>query len=262
MESTAGKIAVMTALTAGGCGCLASPVLLVIVAIVVIIFCGLGVILAPLIALILLFGGGGGDTPSRQDTDEVIAVFQGDGTGELAEDTVPEDLLEAIKDAGDLCTAIGPAVIASQIEEESDFQADLVGPDGAQGVSQLPPDKFQEFGEDEDDNGQVSALDPEDSILAQGRYLCSLAEQTQSFINTGQVTGNVLDLTLAAYDAGLDSVVQARGVPVTNESQGYVLRIRAQFAKYLGVVDPVPDGDATAVPEIPDEPEDPDQNAR
>ncbi|MFF4354388.1 lytic transglycosylase domain-containing protein [Streptomyces sp. NPDC001530] len=228
-----------------GCGCLLAGVLtLPIVIVVVIIYGGFGVLLAPLIALYLLFHGGSGDPPSQDDANQTLQIFQGDGKGELDTSTVPEDLADPIQKAGALCDAIGPIVIASQIEKESGFNADLVGPNGEQGLSQLPPDIFKQYGKDDDDNGKVSALDAKDSIMAQGRYLCDLADQGQKLLDSGEVretddddgtTNSVLDLALAGYDVGMDAVRAAKGVPQTNEAQGYVLAIRAQFAKYQGI---------------------------
>ncbi|WAZ25699.1 transglycosylase SLT domain-containing protein [Streptomyces cinnabarinus] len=236
--------AVRNTVAAGtGCGCLLSPVVLVGTVIVVIIIGGFGVLLAPLIALILLFSGGGSDSDNQATANQVIASVQGDGSGELDPATVPEDLVEPIEDAGELCGAIGPIVIASQIEKESGFDAAKVGPDGKQGISQLPPDIFEQYGEDDDDNDKTSALDAEDSIMAQGRYMCELAEQAQQMIDSGEVvqtgtTNSVLDLALAGYHLGMDAVRAAKGVPNTNDAQGYVLAVRAQFAKYEGIAAP------------------------
>ncbi|MGW5639348.1 lytic transglycosylase domain-containing protein [Streptomyces sp. NPDC003832] len=239
--------AVRNTIAAGtGCGCMLSPVALVLTVIVVIIIGGFGVLLAPLIALILLFGGGGSDSDNQSTANEVITSLQGDGSGELDTSTVPEDLAEPIEEAGELCGAIGPIVIAAQIERESGFDASVVGPDGELGLSQLPPAVFTEYGEDDDDNDKVSALDAEDSIMAQGRYMCALAEEAQQLVDSGEViqgetTNSVLDLALAGYHIGMDAVRAAKGVPNTNEAQGYVLAVRAQFAKYEGIAAP-PDG--------------------
>ncbi|MFJ7133927.1 transglycosylase SLT domain-containing protein [Streptomyces fungicidicus] len=233
--------AVRNTIAAGtGCGCLLSPLALLGALVVIIIIGGFGVLLAPLIALILLFSGGGGDSAGPEDADEVIAIFNGDGGGELDTSTVPEDLAEPIEEAGELCDAVGPIVIAAQIERESNFNETLVGENGEEGISQLPPEIFDKYGEDDDDNDKTSALDAEDSIMAQGRYMCDLAEEAQQMIDANEATGSVLDLALAGYHVGMDAVRAAEGVPQTNEAQGYVLAIRAQFAKYEGVAAPPP----------------------
>ncbi|MFI1169404.1 lytic transglycosylase domain-containing protein [Streptomyces sp. NPDC020801] len=241
--------AVRNAVAAGtGCGCLLSPVVLTGAVIIVVVIGGLGVLLAPLVALILFFGGGGGDSDVPALTDRVITTLQGDGSGKLDTSTVPHDLVKPIQDAGGLCGAIGPIVIASQIEKESAFKASLAGPHGERGLSQLPPGIFTRYGKDDDHNGKVSALDAADSIMAQGRYMCDLADRAQRMIDDGEVvptgtTNSVLDLALAGYHVGMDAVRTAKGVPNTNEAQGYVLAVRAQFAKYAGIA--APPGGAT-----------------
>ncbi|MER5445433.1 lytic transglycosylase domain-containing protein [Streptomyces sp. NPDC002766] len=248
-----------TAIAAGGAGCLLFPLGLAGGTVIVIVFCGFGVLLAPLIAIYLLFhgifggGGGGGDVPGPSDASSVLAVFQGDGHGDLDTSTVPEDLVDPIQKAGQLCSAIGPIVIASQIEKASGFNASLVGPDGRQGISQLPPDVFTKYGKDDDDNGKTSALDAKDSIMAQGRYICAMADEAQKMIDANEATGSVLDLALAGYDVGIDAVRAAKGVPRTAEAQGYVAAVRAQFAKYAGVAaipsgTPTPTGIQTSLP--------------
>ncbi|MXM61880.1 lytic transglycosylase domain-containing protein [Streptomyces sp. HUCO-GS316] len=244
-----------TAIATGGAGCLLFPLGLAGGTVIVIVFCGFGVLLAPLIAIYLLFhgGGGGGDVPGPSDASSVLAVFQGDGQGDLDTSTVPEDLAEPIQKAGELCGAIGPIVIASQLEKASGFNASLVGPDGKQGISQLPPDVFTKYGKDDDDNGKTSALDAKDSIMAQGRYMCDLADQAQKMIDANEAAGSVLDLALAGYGVGMDAVRAAKGVPNTNEAQGYVAAVRAQFAKYAGVAavpssTPTPSGVQTSLP--------------
>ncbi|MGI5401196.1 lytic transglycosylase domain-containing protein [Streptomyces sp. CA-135486] len=251
-DGSSGNAAKIALGAAGGLGCLMSPAVLLGGVIVIIIIGGFGVLLAPLIALILLFGGGGGGENPADDADEVIEVLQGDGKGELDPAQVPSDLVEPIKNAGAICDVIGPIVIAAQIEKESNFNPTLVGPDGSQGISQLPPAVFTQFGKDDDDNDKVSAFDAPDSIMAQGRYLCSLATEVQGLVNSGKAIGSVLDLTLVAYDAGVDAVRQAGGIPATNQSQGYVVGIRALFAKYQGLGAPSPSfsptGSAAATP--------------
>lgn len=249
---------------AGGLGCLMSPAVLLGGVIVIIIIGGFGVLLAPLIALILLFGGGGGGSDPADDANEILEVFEGDGKSELDPDQVPSDLAEPIQNAGAICDVIGPIVIAAQIERESNFNPTLVGPDGSEGISQLPPAVFDEFGKDEDDNDKVSAFDAPDSIMAQGRYLCSLAKEVQGLLDSGQAIGSVLDLTLVAYDAGVDAVREAGGIPATNQSQGYVVGIRALFAKYQGLGAPPPSFSPTPTPsgtpqETPETPDDGEQ---
>ncbi|MBO8188870.1 transglycosylase SLT domain-containing protein [Streptomyces spirodelae] len=238
-EGMSGK-ATLIGLVGTGCGCMTLPAAAAGLIVLLIVFGGLGVLFAPIIALILFFGGGGGGddvSPSDIDTDEVSESVQGDGKGELHHDTVPAELADTIEEAGGICDVIGPVVIAAQIEHESSFNEDMLGPNGEKGISQLPPDKFEEFGEDEDDNDETSATDPEDSIMAQGRYMCSLAEKVKPLVDSGQAPEgqSVLDLTLAAYDVGLKAVQDAKGLPRSGTAQGYVITVRSLFPRFEGI---------------------------
>ncbi len=119
-------------LSAGVGGCVMIPLAVAGAVPLIIIFGGLGVLLAPLIALILLFGGGGGSADNysgdNDTANQMLAVLQGDGKGELDTATVPSDLADPIQKAGEQCDAIGPIVIASQLEKASGFNSTLVGP--------------------------------------------------------------------------------------------------------------------------------------
>lgn len=224
--------------------CLMGPVATVVVAGAVLIIGGLGVLLFPLIVLIIFFTGldgsssGGGDDWSR--ADESLAAFEGDGKGKLDRTQVPASLADTIEEAGTVCTSIGAVVIAAQIEVESKWDGAKVGPDGELGISQLPPAVFTTHGKDTDKNNKTSALDQKDSVMAQARYLCALADEAQGLIDSKAAIGNALDLALVAYDQGMDAVRDAGGIPATAEAQGYVAKVRARFGQYQGLGGPPP----------------------
>lgn len=228
------RAAAMVAGALGGMGLLASPVLLGAAVILVIIIGGLAVLLWPLVLLILLFHGGAGHNIGN-DAAKSIAVLQGDGRGPLDHRQVPSWLTDGIDKAGQTCEQIGPIVLAAQIEVESNFNAAQIGPHGEQGLAQLPPDVFTRLGQDDDGDGDTSPFDPADNVNAQARYLCELYPAVRGLIDGGQAQGDPLDLTLVAYKVGLDAVRDAHGIPNTNEAQGYVVQIRALFAKYQGI---------------------------
>ncbi|MEU4528550.1 lytic transglycosylase domain-containing protein [Micromonospora ureilytica] len=222
--------------------CLMSPVAVVVVAGAVLIIGGLGVLLFPLIVLIIFFTGlDGSDSGDAWDrADESMAAFEGDGKGTLDRTQVPASLADTIEDAGAVCTSIGPIVIAAQIEVESDWDGAKVGAGGELGISQLPPAVFDRHGKDTDKNDKTSALDQKDSIMAQSRYLCALADEAQGLIDSGEAIGSALDLALVAYDQGMDAVREAGGIPATAEAQGYVAKVRARFGQYQGLGGPPP----------------------
>jgi glycosyl hydrolase family 19 (putative chitinase) len=205
------------------------------------------VIFGPILWLIKLFVGlisggasGGESGPEALSGGKVPSVVasavSGDGSGTLKTDTIPPDLVKPIEDAGNICTDIGPVVIASIIDQGSAFKADYTGSDGRQGIAPLAPDVFAKWGQDDDHNGQVSAFDTTDSIMATGRYLCDLAKQTQKLKDDGDTEGegSVLDYTLAAYLVGYDKVRDAKGLPQDQEVRTQILVLRGLFAKYKG----------------------------
>ncbi|GAA2695605.1 hypothetical protein GCM10010310_57380 [Streptomyces violaceolatus] len=230
-----------TAMAGAGLGCLMSPLVLSGAAVIVVIFGGLGILLAPLIALYLLFtSGGGGSEVTEGDATTALMIVQGDGKVDFDETTVPDDLVDPIEEAGQQCGAITAVVIASQIQAESAFDASKVGPGGRLGISQLPPKVFKQYGKDDDDNGEINARDAADSILAQGRYLCALSDQVDEALDSEAVLGDHLNLVLAAYRVGMDAVIAAKGVPAGNDIQQYILDIRSRFPVYAGIGAPPP----------------------
>ncbi|MFI6347467.1 lytic transglycosylase domain-containing protein [Streptomyces sp. NPDC050560] len=241
-KSTGAKTARNVAAAGLGCGCLLAPLAMIVVVVADFIIGGLGVLLFPLVILYLIFHHGHGDPPSSDQGQEVIDVANGDGKGDLDPRSVPEDLKDSIEDAGDLCDAIGPIVIASQIDAASHFRAEMIGPNGEKGISQLPPDIFKKYGKDDDDNDKVDAFDTEDSIMAQGRYMCALANEAQKLKDEGKAKGSVLDMALAGYKVGMDAVREAKGPPESNAAQNYIGAVRFAFSKYSGTVQ-WPDGE-------------------
>ncbi|MEU6356206.1 transglycosylase SLT domain-containing protein [Streptomyces sp. NPDC047072] len=231
-------------------GTLASAVGGPVVAGAIVIICGFGVLLAPIIAIILLITGGGGGSSSEDDADTVYSISQGDGKGELDTSTIPDDdLVDTVQDAGEECDAIGPVVIAAQIAQGSAWNASMVGEHGEEGISQLPPAIFTKYGKDTDKNGKTSAFDAKDSIMAQARYMCDLAKEAQQIIDDTDTKASVLDLALAGYAVGMDAVREAKGIPNTNGAQTYVAGVRARFAMYEGYGDVPNDyGSSTSTP--------------
>ncbi|MEV8397345.1 transglycosylase SLT domain-containing protein [Streptomyces niveus] len=227
----------------GVSGCLLFPVIILILLAGVLVVCAIGFFFWPLVIICSIFGCGGGDGEASVDNDRVSEVFASDGRGELNEAAVPAGYLEYVKDAGQECDRIGSMIIAAQIQQESQWNDKLVGVNGKKGISQLPPDKFDEFGEDDNDNDKTSALDAGDSIMAQGRYLCSLSGEIETLVASRQVTGDHLDLTLAAYSVGLDAVKKAKGVPAQGGAQSYIYGIRSSFAIYSDAIK-LPEGES------------------
>lgn len=184
--------------------------------------------------------------------DVISAVIGGNGKGELAADAVPRaDLVPALEAAGQECDLISPIVLAAQIEVESHFDPDMVGPDGEKGISQLPPAVFDQYGKDDDGNGKTAATDPVDSIHAQARYLCALGAQVNELLANQEISGDALTLTLYAWDAGIGTVKALGKLPVPLDSYPYV--VRSQFAAF-STGRPAPTPTVTTGPAAPTSP--------
>lgn len=196
-------------------------------------------VLMPVVMMVAVSGGG-----------DAEAEEQGVGGG-LKSGQVPAEYVPWVLKAGAMCDVIKPAVIAAQIEAESGWNPNARSPVGAEGLSQFMPGTWPSWGKDDDGNGRVSPYDPGDAIMAQGRYDCALAKQVQGYKDSGQATGETLDLALAAYNAGPGAVQQYGGIPPYTETQNYVARIKSLISKYESVDDPpgkLPAGRQMAMP--------------
>lgn len=169
----------------------------------------------------------------------------GSAGGALANGKVPPELEIWYRRAGSLCPEISASVLAAQGRQESGFQRGLTSPAGAEGLAQfLPttaratdPDDGRPYLLDADGNGQASLWDDGDAIIAQGRYMCSIAHQVERWIGEGKVHGDVVPLSLAAYNAGEGAVLASGGMPNQvaahfSETRPYVTNILAMEAQY------------------------------
>ncbi|MDU5232398.1 transglycosylase SLT domain-containing protein, partial [Actinomyces sp.] len=145
---------------------------------------------------------------------------------------VPPEYVQAVTQAGSICTEITPSLIAGQIEAESGWDATAVSPAGAQGIAQFMPGTWASNGIDANGDGVADPFDPIDAIASQGRFMCGLVETVKAYVASGQAVGNVVDLALAAYNAGPGAVQQHRGIPPYSETQTYVAKIKKLAGKY------------------------------
>jgi hypothetical protein len=103
-------------------------------------------------------------------------------------------------------------LVAALIRVESNFDPRAVSPKGAQGLMQLMPST-------QADMGVKDPFSPEENIRGGVRYLRWLLDTFQGD----------LELTLAAYNAGIRRVQQVQAVPPIPETQRYVARILALY---------------------------------
>ncbi|MEV6693487.1 glycoside hydrolase family 19 protein [Micromonospora sp. NPDC051196] len=210
-----------------------------------------------LIVLLIIFAMAGGSQMTSASSDPsdtngqnsrinaLIELSGGDGRGTFDPTNVPDqDLVAPIRAAAKKCDLLTPVILAAQIDYASAFDADKEGPQGRKGLSQLTPEVFDEFGEDDDDSGEASVLDAEDSIHAHARYFCHLADRTGQLLKEKKVVGDHLSLTLMAWDIGLETVEAQGGMPVLALG-AYPFQVRGLFEKYTTTGDENPDSDST-----------------
>lgn len=191
---------------------------------------GLAIGLVVMVPVAMLLGFGGEDDTAAAATLDAKAI--------------PAQYLTWVQKAGQECPEISAPLIAAQIEQESAWNPtaeshDAEGNPIAQGISQFTPGTWQTWGQDVagKDNtprpdGVKDVWTAGDAIIAQGKYDCWLAGKVKKLLERGAVHGDVVTLTLAAYNAGLGSVENAGGVPNFPETQGYVKNIQQLIARY------------------------------
>lgn len=180
-----------------------------------------------------------------QSGDYRCANGFGTAGGNLADGKMPPELAIWYRRAGSLCPQIQPSLLAAQGRQESGFRRGSTSPAGALGLAQfLPgtaaakdPDDGQPYVIDADGNGVASVWDDGDAIVGQGRYMCAIAKQIDTWKSQGKVKGNTVALTLAAYNAGEGAVLRSGGMPDLvpghfSETQPYVRNILAAEAQF------------------------------
>jgi cell wall-associated NlpC family hydrolase len=172
-----------------------------------------GSMTAGILALLLLFAS---VSPSPPVTSAA--------GGAVNTSAIPAAYVPWVLQAGSLCAAITPAIIAAQDQAESGWNPDARNAgSGAEGIAQFLPSTFASWGQNSDGTGNVSPFNPADAIMAQGRYDCSLASLAQQLLAAGSVSGSVVSLALASYNAGPGQVETAHGVPP--DAASYVTQI-------------------------------------
>lgn len=109
---------------------------------------------------------------------------------------------------------VDPALIASIIKAESNFNPKAVSSAGARGLMQLMPGTAKEL-------GVANSFNEEENIEAGTRYFKGLLDRF----------GGKLELALAAYNAGPERVKNAGGIPNIKETKDYVSKVLRDYQK-------------------------------
>ena len=155
----------------------------------------------------------------------VMGAFLGSSASESTVSGVPAEYEADVIRAGSICQVVTPSIIAAQIDQESNWNPKAGSSAGAQGIAQFMPSTWASAGKDGDGDGKADIWDPHDAIWSQGNYMCGLASQVETAKKSGKLTGDTLQLTLAAYNAGIYAVMRYGSVPPYAETTKYVQRI-------------------------------------
>ena len=155
----------------------------------------------------------------------VMGAFLGSSASESTVAGMPAEYEADVIRAGSICQVVTPSIIAAQIDQESNWNPNAGSSAGARGIAQFMPSTWASAGKDGDGDGQSDIWNPHDAIWSQGNYMCGLASQVETAKKSGKLTGDTLQLTLAAYNAGIYAVMQYGTIPPYAETTKYVQRI-------------------------------------
>ena len=152
-----------------------------------------------------------------------------------------------LRKAGAICDGIKPATLAALYSAENGFRygpAAPVSPTGARGPGQFMPGTWETYGKDADGDGKADVLGIADSVMASGNLLCDTYGTIDAWKHQGRVSGDTLDLTIAAYNAGAGAVLRSGGFPsgsadYENQTKPYVAKIRSSAASFAQILAPL-----------------------
>ncbi|MBD3003064.1 MULTISPECIES: lytic transglycosylase domain-containing protein [unclassified Streptomyces] len=136
---------------------------------------------------------------------------------------IPDARRPVVESAARACSPLSVPLLAAQIDAESGWRRDADS-GHAQGISQFSPVTWKEWGQDGDGDGKADVWEPRDAIPSQARYMCHLYEVVKAVPGSGTRLGSTR-LALAAYNAGPNAVLRARGIPKILETREYVDKI-------------------------------------
>ncbi len=184
------------------------------------------ILVGPLAVMLALMMAGG----SQKDSKPPKAPTSQVGAG--INDNVPEQYRPMIEKAATVCPEITAPLIAAQLAQESSFNPTAVSDKDARGIAQFLPSTWATSGKDGDGDGVADIWSPADAIWSQAHYMCNNVNALHGLTGAGRVSGDIIDLALAAYNAGLGAVIRFGGVPPYDETTLYIETIKSRMADF------------------------------
>lgn len=170
-------------------------------------------------AIMMLVAAIGAVLDGDEDRRQIVRASK-----DLVDNTVPAWARSDLLAAAQTCPEITAPLLAAQLETESNWNPNAHNAtSGADGLAQFMPGTWAEWGRDGDGDGRADPRNPADAIHSQAAYMCHLVE----FIKQRpELDGELVDLALAAYNAGPGNVQSYQGIPPFLETTNYVRAIR------------------------------------
>jgi soluble lytic murein transglycosylase-like protein len=119
-----------------------------------------------------------------------------------------------------------PQMLAGVAYVESRFQPDAESGNAAQGLMQILPSVFRQYGVDANGDGKKDVFTPADSVATSAVYFCVLSRLVKRF------GGDQTALLLASYNAGIGSVTKYNGVPPFQETKDYITQVKLWTGRF------------------------------
>lgn len=178
---------------------------------------------AAVVGMFVLANNLDGDRVDRERTANATATTQ---------ISPPAQVVKWFTLGGEVCDAVTPSLLAAQQHQESGFRTDVTSPAHANGPAQFIDETWQRWGYAVDDHGRTTGEpgagnvnDPADATMAQARLMCHNIAVAETNVAAGTWTGDVTELALAAYNAGIGNVDDHGGMPPFDETRHYVKTI-------------------------------------
>jgi soluble lytic murein transglycosylase-like protein len=140
---------------------------------------------------------------------------------------VPAEYKSYFQVAAKRCPGVlTPQMLAAVAYVESRFQSDAESGNSAQGLMQILPSVFRQYGVDANGDGKKDVFTPADSVATSAVIYCVLSRMVKKF------DGDQTALLLAAYNAGIGSVTKYKGVPPFQETKDYITQVKLWTSRF------------------------------